>query len=180
MAGNLCFAEPHSDPAPLLLACGAQVRLAGPGGTRELPIDAFVVGPFTTAREPDEVLTAVVVPARQDGEGRAYEKVKFRERPAVSVAVRVRVTDGAVAEAHVAVGSMTDAPTRVEQAAAALVGVPARADALDEALPAGREALERLDAAGDLDGSPDYKRHLAGVLLGRATRAALAEAAARA
>ena len=43
-----------------------------------------------------------------------------------------------------------------------------------------RTHFEPLEAIGDLDGSPDYKRHLAGVMLGRAARAALSEAAARA
>jgi carbon-monoxide dehydrogenase medium subunit len=180
IGGNLCFAEPHSDPATFLLACDARVRLAAPGGTRELSIADFVLEPFVTAREADEILVAVVVPAAAEGEGRAYEKAKFRERPAVSVAVRLRVAGGAIAEADVAVGSMTDAPLRVPAAAAALAGAPARADELTGSLAAASAALAGLDAAGDLDGSPDYKRHLAGVLLGRATRAALAEAINRA
>jgi hypothetical protein len=53
------------------------------------------------------------------------------------------------------------------------------AGALDEALAAGARALAELDAVGDLDGRPDYKRYLAGVLLGRATRAAIREAVGR-
>lgn len=180
IGGNLCFAEPHSDPATFLLACDARVRLEGPGGRRELAMDDFLVSPFVTAREADEIVVAIVVPAAMVGEGRAYEKAKFRERPAVSVAVRLRTADGAIAEAHVAVGSMTDVPIRVPDAEAALVGVAAGAEALREALLVGSRAMARIDAAGDLDGSPDYKRHLAGVLLGRAAQAALVEAAAHA
>jgi carbon-monoxide dehydrogenase medium subunit len=176
LGGNLCFAEPHSDPATYLLACAARVRLAGPNGTREMAVDEFVLGPFTTAREPDEILTAVVVPAANAGEGRAYEKAKFRERPAVSVAVRLSVADGTIADARVAVGSMTEAPVLVPAAAAALDGSPAG----EPDLATAGAALRELDAIGDLDGSPDYKRHLAGVLLGRATRAALAQAVGRA
>jgi carbon-monoxide dehydrogenase medium subunit len=139
-----------------------------------------VLDPFSTAREADEVLVAVRVPAAAPGEGRAYEKAKFRERPAVSVAVRVRVADGVIGEAHVAVGSMTDRPMAVDGAAAALVGAPANVAALEAPLAAGATALGGLDAVADLDGSADFKRHLAGVLLGRATRAALVEALARA
>jgi len=180
IGGNLCFAEPHSDPATFLLACGASVRLDGPGGPRELPMDAFLVSPFMTAREADEIVVAIVIPGALAGEGRAYEKAKFRERPAVSVAVRLRLAGGVVADAHVAVGSMTDIPIRVPVAESALVGAPAEARALGEALVAGSAAIAQLDAAEDLDGSPDYKRHLAGVLLGRAAQAALVEAAARA
>ncbi len=179
IGGNLCFAEPHSDPATFLLACDARLRLEGPGGHRELAMDAFLESPFVTARAPDEIVVAIVVPGASAGEGRAYEKAKFRERPVVSVAVRLRLAGGKIAEAHVAVGSMTDTPIRVAAAESALSGIPADAQALSEALVVGAAAMTRIDAAQDLDGSPDYKRHLAGVLLARAAQAALVEAAAR-
>ena len=178
IGGNLCFAEPHSDPATFLLACAARVRLEGPRGPRELAMEHFLDSPFVTARDADEIVVAVVVPAARSGEGRAYEKAKFRERPAVSVAVRLRVDGGTIAEAHVAVGSMTDAPLLVPDAASALVGSPAEPGPLREALVAGAAAMNGLDAVEDLDGSADYKRHLAGVLLARAAQAALTEAAA--
>jgi carbon-monoxide dehydrogenase medium subunit len=178
IGGNLCFAEPHSDPATFLLACDARLSLRGPHGTREVPVREFTLGPFVTAREPDEILLAVVLPKALSGEGRAYAKAKFRERPAVSVAVRVRVAGGAIADARVAVGALTEAPLDVPDAARALVGAPADAAALEEPLDTGSATLGRLDAVADLDGSADYKRHLAGVLLRRATRAALREAVA--
>lgn len=178
LGGNLAFAEPHSDPATFLLACDARVVLRGRGGERELPLDAFLVGPFATARLDDEILVAVRVPLAGRGEGRAYERAKFRERPAVSVAVRLRIGEGAIAAADVVVGSMVDVPTRVPAAAAALVGAEADPSALDAPLADAADSVARLDAADDLDGSADYKRYLAGVLLRRAARAALAEAVA--
>jgi carbon-monoxide dehydrogenase medium subunit len=182
LGGNLCFAEPHSDPATFLLACGARVRLEGRNGSRELAIDELVTGPLETARVDDELLTAVIVPAPVRGEGRGYEKAKFRERPAVSVGVRVHVVDGVIEAATVSLGSMVDFPMLVPGAAADLAGAPAdlAAGAFNEALARARTHFESLDAIGDLDGSPDYKRHLAGVMLARAARAALSEAAARA
>jgi len=180
IGGNLCFAEPHSDPAALLFVCGAQARLRGPAGERDVPLDGFFVDPFVTARSADEILVSIRVPAAALREGRAYEKAKFRERPAVSVAVRLVVADDAIADAEVVVGSMTDVPVRVPVAGEALRGAPAEVSALRESLAAGSAALAELDAADDLDGSADYKRHLAGVLFGRAGRAALAEAIARA
>jgi carbon-monoxide dehydrogenase medium subunit len=176
LAGNLCFAEPHSDPATLLVACDAAVRLRSADGERVVPVGTFVEGPFATARRPEEILVSVEIPARGAGEGRAYEKAKFRERPAVTLAVRLRLAGDRIAEAHVAVGAMTDAPQRVESVGTALVGRAADGEELVRGLAAGSDALGHVDAASDLDGSADYKRHLAGVLLGRATRAALAEA----
>jgi carbon-monoxide dehydrogenase medium subunit len=176
LGGNLAFAEPHSDPATFLLACDAAVHLAGPSGRRTLAIGDLVLGPFLTAREPDEIIVAVDIPARRPGEGRAYAKIAFFERPAASVAVRLRVLDGAIAEAVVAVGSLTEIPVRVVAAAAALVGIEATTAALDDALGRARAGLEGVEAIDDHNGSADYKLHLAGVLLGRAAHDALTEA----
>jgi len=180
IGGNLCFAEPHSDPATFLLACDARLVLRSPGGERTVPVGDFVIGPLETVREPDEILVSVVVPPAGAGEGRSYAKAKFRERPAVSVGMRLRIADGHIAETHVAVGSLTDVPVTVPEAAAALRGVPTGdGDALDGAVARAREAFGTLDAVEDLDGSADFKRHLAGVMLGRAVAAAITEATAR-
>jgi carbon-monoxide dehydrogenase medium subunit len=181
LGGNLAFAEPHSDPATFLLACDAQVELAGPQGSRRIGIGDFVVGPLATSREPDEILTGVEIPNAAAGEGRAYAKLAFFERPAVSVAVRMRVADGAIAQATVAVGSMVDSPTIVDEAGTALAGAPLSDPAgWDAAIERSRDAFGPVDAIDDLNGSADYKRHLGGVLLARAARAAAVEATAHA
>lgn len=178
IGGNLAFAEPHSDPATFLLACGATVELAGPNGRRELTIGEFVLGPLFTARDPDEIIVAIHVPAAAPSSGRAYDKIAFFERPAASVAVRLGVGDGAIQSATVAVGSLTEVPTLVPAAAAALIGVEAIAQTLVALTATAAEAFGTLDIVADLNGSAEYKRHLAGVLLGRAAGAALAEAIA--
>ena len=180
IGGNLAFAEPHSDPATFLLACDATVRLVGPQGERRLGIAEFVQGPLFTAREPDELLADISVPARAPATGRAYDKIAFFERPAASVAVRLAVHDGAVADAAVAVGSLTEVPLLVPAAASAFRGVEARPEALAEPVRAALDSFAELDVIKDLNGSPDYKRHLAGILLGRAAGGALTEALAHA
>lgn len=180
LGGNLAFAEPHSDPATFLLACDATVVLAGPDGRREVGIGDFVVGPLATTREPDEVLVDVLVPVAGPGGGRGYAKIAFFERPAASVAVALDVADGRVARATVAVGSLTEAPELVDEAGAALVGSDVAPSAIDAAVRTAAAAFGALDAVPDLNGSADYKRHLAGVLLGRAAHDALREATARA
>jgi carbon-monoxide dehydrogenase medium subunit len=181
LGGNLAFAEPHSDPATFLLACGATVEVAAPGGARRrIPIADFVVGPLATALEPGEVLIAIDVPRPVRGEGRAYDKLAFFERPAASVAVRLVVADGAITEATVAVGSIGEIPEAVPAAADAFIGVAATASEVDAAADRAREAISAVDTVADLNGSADYKRHLAAVLLRRAAAAALTEARARA
>lgn len=178
LGGNLAFAEPHSDPATFLLACDARIELSGPAGDRSLSIADFVLGPLSTAREPEEILTAIRIPAAGPGEGSAYDKFAFFERPAASVAVRLSVRDGVINGATVALGSLTEVPTIVEPAGAAFLGVPADLAALDGPVAAAVAALQDVDAVADLNGSADYKRHLAGVLVGRTARAALQEAIA--
>ncbi len=178
LGGNLAFAEPHSDPATFLLACDARIELSGPAGDRSLSIADFVLGPLFTAREPEEILTAIRIPAAGPGEGCAYDKFAFFERPAASVAVRLSVRDGVISGATVALGSLTEVPTIVEPAGAAFLGVPADVAALDGPVAAAVAALQDVDAVADLNGSADYKRHLAGVLVGRTARAALQEAIA--
>jgi aerobic carbon-monoxide dehydrogenase medium subunit len=180
IGGNLAFAEPHSDPATFLLACDATVRLVGPRGRREMGVGEFVQGPLSTARDPDELVLDVVVPRRAPSTGRAYEKIAFFERPAASVAVRLAVVDGTIGEATVAVGSLTEVPTLVPEAAAAFRGSEARPEALAEPVRTALEAFGGLDVIADLNGSQDYKRHLAGILLGRAAEGALTEAVAHA
>jgi carbon-monoxide dehydrogenase medium subunit len=180
LGGNLAFAEPHSDPATFLLACDATVRLAGPAGRRELGIGDFILGPLFTSREADELLVDIRIPAGGPGVGRAYAKIAFFERPAASVAVCLAIRDGRLARTTVAVGSLTEVPTIIPAAGAALDGADARPDALDARLVAARDAFDDLDIVADINGSIDYKRHLAGILVERAARAALTEATARA
>ena len=176
LGGNLAFAEPHSDPATFLFACGATVRLAGPGGRRDMAIGDFVLGPLYTARDADEILVSIRIPAGGPGVGRAYEKFAFFERPAASVAVRLVVEDGRVTDSTVAIGSLSEVPTVIPAAGAAFADSDARPEAVAARLGAAREAFADLDIVADINGSADYKRHLAGVLLGRATQRALTEA----
>ena len=178
LGGNLAFAEPHSDPAAFLLACGAEVELAGPDGRRRLPIDELIVGPLVTDREPGEIITSILIPPAAIGEGRSYRKIAFFERPAAAVAVRLTIADGAVREALVTVGSVTDVPTTVPAVGKALIGSAAQADAVAEAARSAAAAFSEVDAAGDHNGSADFKRHLAAELLVDAAVAAAEEALA--
>lgn len=161
LGGNLCFAEPHSDPATLLVALGAEIRLASATDERTLPLEQFIIGPLTTARRDGEVMTRIDVPVPAPHAAVGYYRVKFRERPAVNVAI-VRDPDGP----RVVVGAVGGRPCRAPAAEALLV---------DES-PIIREVAAAASAAAepvaDLDGDPEYKRHLVGVATERACLAA--------
>jgi carbon-monoxide dehydrogenase medium subunit len=176
IGGNLCFADPHSDPATFLLAVGGSVvcRRAG-GSPRELLVEDFVQGPYQTALEPDELLTSVRVPAPPAGAGIAHEKMSLHERPAVTVTCLARVDDGQVCSARLAVGSVGNRPQRALDAEAALVGAPA--DALGGRTSAAAEAAaEAAEPVDDANGSVDYKRQLVRVLVERCVRSAVEQA----
>lgn len=178
LGGNLAFADPHSDPAAYLLASDATVVLGAGDARRRLPIDAFLLGPYTTALAPGELLVAIEVPAVPAGAGTSHQRFAFHERPAVTVSCLARVRDGTIAEARVAIGSVGAAAVRVPEAEALLAGLAA--DDPDPAVlaEAGRIAAAVSDPVEDANGSVEYKRHLVGVLVGRGLRSAVADATA--
>ena len=173
LGGNLCFSDPHSDPATFLLAVDAEVECRRGGGQpRRLPIGEFVVGPYQTSLEPGELLTAVRIPALPEGAAVAHAKFSFHERPTATVACLARVVDGSVAEARVAVGSVGVRPVRSAAAEQALAGTPvAELDGVLEDV--GERAAEEAAPVDDATGSAEYKAQLVKVLVGRTMRKAI-------
>jgi carbon-monoxide dehydrogenase medium subunit len=78
LAGNICNGSPAADTAPPLLVFDATVVVAGPGGTRRVPIDDFIVGPGKTALQRGELVTAVELPIPQRAFGSAYQRLTRR------------------------------------------------------------------------------------------------------
>ncbi len=176
IGGNLAFAEPHSDPATFLVACGASVEIVGPRDRRTVPIEEFILGPLATDRQPDELLVSVYVPTSRPWTGRAYEKLAFFERPAVSVATELTIADGRVSRAVLVLGSATDRPVRLTETARAVIGLPVDGAASPLVREAALDTLAEVEIVEDLNGSADYKRHLAAILLERTVRAAVKDA----
>jgi CO/xanthine dehydrogenase Mo-binding subunit/CO/xanthine dehydrogenase FAD-binding subunit len=174
LGGNLCFAEPHSDPATLLLALDAGLETSGPDGPRTIAIEDFTVGPYETALRPGEILRSIVVPKPSARQLVGYRRVQVLEhRPMLGVAVRLDLGDGGreIVGARLAVGAASPIPTRSEAAEAALVGDAAAIEGrLAAAAAALADAAELID---DGDGSAEYKRHLIGVHLSRLVRGLL-------
>jgi carbon-monoxide dehydrogenase medium subunit len=170
LGGNLCFGDPHSDPATFLLAAGAELALQkGADPPRVLPLGEFMLGPYQTALAEGDLLVSIRVPATTAGTGIAHRKLAFRERPAATVAVWVRVAGGSLAEARIAVGSVGPLAVRASVAESLLLG----GASVDEVAAAAAAAS---GAVQDANGSEQYKRQLIRVLVGRA----LAEARLRA
>jgi carbon-monoxide dehydrogenase medium subunit len=171
LGGNLCFAEPHSDPATLLLALGAQARVQSKAGSKSLPMDQLITGAYETALSADELLTAVEIPLPAKTQRAAYVKFQLKERPTLGLALVLDVDGENIRKATAVVGSVSAVPTQSDKANALLAGARSQVEK-----QLGDAALALADAAApidDLEGSAEYKRHLIGVFLRRAFARAL-------
>ncbi len=166
LGGNLCFAEPHSDPATLLVALGAKAQVFGNSGSRTIAIDQFITGAYETSLANDEVLASVEV-AQAGRERRAvYLKFQLKERPTLGLALVLDVAGDTIKRASAVAGSVSAKPTQSDAANALLTGLRSQVEKqLDEAADQLAQAADPVD---DLEGSGDYKRHLIHVHLHRA------------
>ena len=175
LGGNLCFSDPHSDPATFLLALDAEVEYRRGGeAARRAPISDFVVGPYQTILDEGEVLTSVRIPELPPGAAVAHSKLAFHERPTATVACLALVVDGEVAEARVAVGSVGARPVRAGAAEQMLTGAPAQEIGNGLLAEAGERAAEAAAPVDDASGSAEYKAQLVRVLVERTFRKAVA------
>jgi carbon-monoxide dehydrogenase medium subunit len=167
LGGNLCFSDPHSDPATFLLAVDAEAEWDG-GRT---PLSHFLVGPYETRLAPGELLRRIRIPAQTPGLRLVHRKLAFHERPAATVTCGVVVHEGTVVEARLAVGSVGTRAVRATAAEQHLTGAPAG----DETVlsEAAEQAAEAAGAVEDANGSAAYKEQLVRVLVQRCFREAL-------
>ncbi len=171
LVGNLCFAEPHSDPGALLLLYDAEVNVVSPAGSRVISIEDLVVGPYETSLASDEFVTHVTVPALPDGMKGTYLKFGYHHRPTLGIGAAVKVTNGVLDDVRLTLGSVSPKPLRLLDAEAALRR--SRVDDASAAAQAGELASSVCDAIDDLHGSAEYKRHLVEVFVARAITAAV-------
>ena len=174
IGGSLAHGDPASDPPTLLVATEGSVRLTGAGGaTRDVAGKELFQDYLTTAVGPDEVLTEVRLPAL-DGWGHAYEKFTRRAEDWAMVGVLAlvkRAGDGSCEDVRIGLTNMGSTPLRASGAEEALRGGALDGVAIGRAA---EQAAEGTDPPGDLNASPDYKRHLARVLCRRALERAAA------
>ena len=171
LGGSIAHGDPAGDLPAVVLAIDATMIARGPGGDREIAASDFFVDYLTTALTPGEVLTGIRVPKLDGGWGYRYEKFHRTAQAwaTVGVAALVRRSNGQVAEARVGLTNMGSVPIRAAAVEAAVAGAQASAEALRAAAAV---ADEGTNPPADLHGAPDYRRHLARVLTGRALEAA--------
>ena len=179
MGGNLCNASPAADSVPAMIAGRAIARIAGPDGTREIPVEEVCTGPGKTSLAHGEFIVSFFLPERPAHSGDAY--LRFIPRTEMDIAVvgaAVNVTldgSGTCTAARVALGAVAPTVLRVRGRRAALIGTKGDAAAL-EALAAAASAL--CSPIDDKRGTIEYRTKVAGVLAQRAARIAWERAAA--
>jgi carbon-monoxide dehydrogenase medium subunit len=174
LGGALAHSDPAADFTAIFLALNGTVDATGANGARSIAADDLFVDLFTTALEPDEIITAVSFDAPKSGTGMAYEKFRHPASGYAVVGVAAVITpraDGAVASARIAVTGATSKATRATNAENALVGQQLSDDAIANAAAVAGEGLE---LNGDHFASEEYRRHLIGVLTKRALQRAAA------
>ena len=175
VGGSLAHADPAGDWGAVMLALGATVVARSRSGEREIPVGSFFLGSYTTALQPDELLTEVRVPRPRGRAGGTYLKLerKVGDFATVGVAVQVEVSNGRIVQAGI--GLCAVGPQSIEATAAetALRGAETTEEAFAEAARLSAEAAE---PRSDIRGSADYKRDVVRVFVTRGLRAAVRQA----
>jgi len=178
VCGNLAHGDPANDHPATMLAIGAEVVATGPKGARTIPVRQFFTGVFTTALEPDEVLTEIRIPAPPPDSGGAYLKLERKVGDfATAGAAAFLIFAGpnaAIEAAGIGLTNLGPTPIKATDAEQFLKGK--RPDAATFA-EASRRAAAATSPNVDRRGSVEYKREMARVLTQRALEKAAQRAA---
>jgi aerobic carbon-monoxide dehydrogenase medium subunit len=176
IGGSIAEADPTGDWAPVLLATGATVRTLGTSGARSIAIDEFIQDAYTTALQPAEVVTEIVVPEPTERSGGAYIALK-RCAPvyaSVSAAVQLTMDDAQMCKtARIYLGVIGLTATRADAAEDLLQGKQITSQRI---AAVGEAVIDIAQPQSDVRGSAEYKRHAAGALAKQAIEAALKRA----
>jgi CO/xanthine dehydrogenase FAD-binding subunit len=171
--GSLAHADPSAELPLVAQVLGARMVLRSHSGSRMLEAAQFFAGTMATAMRPDECLEEIrwpIWPERRTGS--AFTEISIRHGDFAIVAAAAQVAldaDGCCARAALGLGGAAGTPLAFPKIAVRLVGTKLDDDAIRDAAQAAAAAC---DPGSDLHASAEYRRHLAGVLAGRALRAA--------
>lgn len=179
IGGSLAFADPAAELPACCVALEATLIAVGPKGERRIAANAFFEGVYATALRDDELLTWIEIVAAQADEQQTLVELTRRsgDYAMAGVAAVLRGDAAEITHARLVFFALGDRPVAAAKAAALLVGKPL--DEAQVALAAAASAQE-IDPAGDLNGGPEMKTHLAQVVLSRALRQIMTQAKAKA
>ena len=168
LGGNLITASPANDTIPALWVLGAHLVLRSVRGERTVPIAEFYRGVRQVDLAPDEMLVEVRVPPMHPGERGVFLKLGLRRALAISLvntAVVVRLEEGRITRARIALGSVAPTIIRVPEAEGILVGGPLSEEQVERAADLAARAAVPID---DIRAGAEYRRRMVRVLVRRA------------
>ena len=176
VGGNLCNAAPSGDTIPALIALGATAKIAGPKGTRTVPVEEFCIAPRKSVLQPGEVLVSLHIPPPAAKSGGRY--IRFIPRNEMDIAVvgvgtSVTLDNGNFKSIRVSLASVAPTPLFVKEISTALAGKPVNEENIALAGQLARDAAKPIS---DMRGTIEYRKHLCDVLTRRALNAAITRA----
>jgi len=176
--GSLCHADPAAEMPMMTQFLNGTVHVAGPQGRRQVAVGDFITGSLTTDLASDEMVYEVDLDTFPEGTGWGFHEFARRhgDYALAAVAITLEREAGVARRVRLAVMGLDDRSRRLAEVEAALEGEAPDAAVLDRALAA---LQANITPNGDLNASPEYRRHLANVLAKRAIADAWARAGER-
>ena len=167
IGGSLSHADPAAELPMLAILLDAELDIASANGSRTIPAREFFLDALTVDLDGTEVLTEITLPKLPEATGWGFQEVARRHGDFALAAVGVLLTasGGAIKKARIALTGVGPTPQRAAAAEALLTGHAPEPDLVGRVIEAVRAAIA---PETDLHASADYRRHLAGVLTGRA------------
>jgi xanthine dehydrogenase FAD-binding subunit len=178
IGGNLCNSSPAADSIPALIALSAICHIAGPGGTRTLPVEQFCTAPGRNALAKGEFLVSLAIPPPAPKSGSRY--LRFIPRNEMDIAVvgcgawlKLDGKGQTIEAARLGLAAVAPTPLYSKEASDWLAGKPATEDSF---VQAGELAKKGVKPISDMRGPAEYRTHLVGVLVKRTLAGALERA----
>jgi carbon-monoxide dehydrogenase medium subunit len=173
LGGNLCNGSPAGDSVPALVAAGCNVTIAGPNGSRNIPIETFHTGPGKTVLENGEMLVSINFPKRAANSGDAYLRMTPRTEMDIAVVgcgVNITMENGICTNARVSLGAVAPTPLLINEASDIMVGTDINSDIIQRV---SKICMEACNPINDKRGTIDYRTKVAGVLFKRTVLTAI-------
>ena len=165
LGGNICNASPIADMTALLLAMESELLISNPDSKRWLPLSKFYLGYKRLAKTPEERVTLIRFPKPEAGTFINWEKVSKRrvlDIASVNSAAKIRVANGRIVFATLALGGVAATPLVLSDASEKLVGLTLDIDSIKPVIDSAQNEFEPIS---DVRGDASYKRLLARQLL---------------
>ena len=178
IGGNICNAAPSGDSIPVVIALGGVCNIAGPNGTRQLPVEEMCTAPGRNALADGEILVSVSIPAPQAKSGASYLRIIPRNEMDIAVvgvgsSVQLDASGQNFVSARISLASVAPTPVFAKEAGDSLAGKPVNEETIQAASELAQAAAKPIS---DMRGTIRQRTHLVGVLTRRTLNIAIERA----